>query len=220
MALPKGIGPGRHEIGPTSADDRPSAYLWMSVRDAGPNAPRPATYTSEGGGSLTLERRDRTAISGSVEITFVSRDDPGDEITLSARFNQIPYDVGAEVSLVETTGAVAALDESMPDDPLINFFTPARAVESNDRLVLSLGKFGPKLELDFRAGHVGPFTAGPDAPVSVTFAGVEVAADGRLERSDGRLSGDVTARLGAHDRIDGAGSVTVRFAHVPVETGR
>ncbi|WP_297774550.1 WG repeat-containing protein [uncultured Roseovarius sp.] len=220
MGLPKGIGVGRHEIGPTSSDDLPSAYLWMSVRDEGPNAPSPATYTSQKGGSLTLERRDQAAISGAVEITFVSRDDPGDEITLSARFNQIPYDVGAEVILVETTGAVTALDKSMPDDPLINFFTPARAVERNDRLVLSLGKFGPKLELDFPTGYVGPFNAGPNAPVSITFADVEVAADGRLERSDGRLAGEVTARLGAHDQVDGAGSVTVRFAEIPVETAK
>lgn len=221
MGLPEGIGTGRHEVGPTSADDDlPSAYLWMSVRDAGPNAPRTATYTSEGGGSLTLERRDQTAISGTVEITFMSRDDPADEIKLSARFNDIPYDVGAEVILVEMTGAVTALQETMPDDPLINFFTPARAVEGSDTLVLSLGKFGPKLELDFPAGHVGAFTAGPDAPVSITFAGVEVSGNGHLERSEGRLSGDLTARLGAHDQVDGAGSVTVRFAKVPLETAK
>ena len=219
LGLPKGIGTGQHDLGPTSTDDRPSAYLWMSVRDAGPNAPRPATYTSEGGGNLTLTRRDQTAISGSADITFVSRDDPADTIALTATFNEIPYEAGPEVTLVETTGAVTGLDESMPDDPLINFFTPAKAVETGDGLVLSLGKFGPKLELRFPAGARGAFTAGPDAPASVTFAGMPVRAEGRLERKEGRLSGNVTAKLGAHDQIDGAGSVTLRFAEVPLERG-
>lgn len=219
LGLPKGIGTGKHETGPTSADDRPSAYLWISVRDAGPNAPRPATYTSEGGGRLNLVRRDQSAITGTAKITFVSRDDPADEITLSADFNEIPYEAGPEVTLVETTGAVTQLDESMPDDPLINFFTPATAVESGDKLVLSLGKFGPKLELGFPAGYSGAFTAGADAPVSITFAGVPVRAEGHLERSDDRLSGDLTAKLGAHDQVDGVGSVTLRFADLPVEGG-
>lgn len=217
LGLPEGIGTGTHEIGPTSAESRPSAYLWMSVREAGPNAPRPATYTSEGG-TLTLSQRDQTAITGKVEITFASQDDPSHEITLSARFNEIPYEAGPEVSVVETTGAVTALDEAMPDDPLINFFTPAKAVESDERLKLSLGKYGPKLELDFPTGYDGAFTAGPDAEALITFAGVPVNAEGRLERSDGRLSGDVTAELSAHDQVDGAGSVTLRFAGIPVES--
>lgn len=220
LGLPAGIGAGQHEIGPTSADDRPSAYLWMSVRDAGPNAPRPATYTSEGGGSLTLTRRDQTAISGSTEISFVSRDDSADTITLSATFNEIPYETGPEVTLVETTGAVTELDESMPDDPLINFFTPAKAVETGDGLVLSLGKFGPKLELRFPAGASGAFTAGPGAPVAITFAGVPVSGEGRLERDSGRLSGEVTAELGSHDQVDGAGSLSLRFAEIPLERGK
>jgi hypothetical protein len=217
LGLPAGIGPGQHALGPTSADDKPSAYLWLGVRDAGPNAPQPATYTSEGGGSLTLTRRDQTAISGEVDITLVSRDDPADMITLTAAFNEIPYEVGPEVALVETTGAVTALDESMPDDPLINFFTPAKAVETADGLVLSLGKFGPKLELRLPAGARGAFTAGPDAPASVSFADVPVRGEGRLERKDGRLSGNVTAHLDAHDQVDGAGSVTLRFAEIPLE---
>lgn len=220
LGLPEGIGPGRHAIGPTSAEDKPSAYLWMSVRDAGPKAPRPATYTSQGGGSLTLERRDQTAITGDVEITFVSRDDPADEVTLSARFNEIPYEAGAEVVLVKTTGAVTALDESMPDDPLINFFTPAKAVRDGKTLTLSLGKFGPKLELVFPAGHDGRFEAGPEAPVSVSFAGVPVSAEGRLSRDAGSLSGELTARLGAHEQVDGAGTVTLRFSNLPVETSK
>ena len=205
---------------PTDTDDLSSAYLWMSLRDAGPNAPRPATYTSEGGGILTLTRRDQAAITGTVEITFVSRDDSADKITLSAEFNEIPYTRGPEVSMVETTGAVTALDESMPDDPLINFFTPANAVENSDGLVLSLGKFGPKLELAFPAGYSGAFTAGPEAPVSISFAGVPVRAEGRLERKDGRLSGEVTAKLDTHDQVDGAGSVTLRFSNIPVEGGQ
>ncbi|NBD29458.1 MAG: hypothetical protein GVY31_05400 [Alphaproteobacteria bacterium] len=217
LGLPAGIETGQHGIGPTSADDKPSAYLWMSVRDAGPNAPRPATYTSEGGGALTLARRDQTAISGSAEITFVSRDDPADTITLTAWFNEIPYEAGPEVTLVQTTGAVTALDQSMPDDPLINFFTPAKAVETGDGLVLSLGKFGPRLELRFPAGYSGPFTAGPEAPISITFADIPVSAEGRLERDEGHLSGAVTAKLGAHDQVDGAGSVTLRFAEIPLE---
>jgi hypothetical protein len=83
--------------------------------------------------------------------------------------------------------------------------------------VLSLGKFGPKLELRFPAGARGAFTAGPDAPASVSFAGVPVRGEGRLERQDGRLSGTVTAHLGAHGQVDGAGSVTLRFAEVPLE---
>ncbi len=220
LGLPEGIGTGTHEIGATENDESPSAYLWMSVRDAGPNAPRPATYTSEGGGSLTLTRRDQSAITGSVEITFVSRDDPADEITLSAMFNEVPYTAGPEVTLVETTGAVTELDQSMPDDPLINFFTPAKAVETDDGLVLSLGKFGPKLQLSFPTGYSGAFTAGADAPVSITFADAPVSAEGSLERSeDGRLSGEVTAKLGAQDQVDGEGSVTLRFASVPVERG-
>ncbi|WP_372922046.1 WG repeat-containing protein [Roseovarius sp.] len=216
LKLPEGIDPGQYETGPTSVDDRPSAYLWISVRDAGPNAPRPATYTSEGGGRLTLARRDQTAITGTAEITFVSRDDPADEVTLSADFNEIPYEAGPEVTIVETTGAVTTLDESMPDDPLINFFTPANATKTSDGLVLSLGKFGPKLQLDFPAGYSGDFTAGPKAPVSITFAGVPVSAEGRLDRDNGRLSGDVTAKLDAHDQVEGAGSVTLRFADIPV----
>ena len=220
LGLPQGIGPGTHQIGPTGKDELPSAYLWMSVSDAGPNGPRPATYTSKGGGSLTLARRDQDAITGKAEITFVSRDDPSDEMTLAADFDEIPYSAGPEVTLVETTGAVTALDESMPDDPLINFFTPAKAVEGEDRLVLSLGKFGPKLELDFPAGHSGTFTAGADAPVSITFAGMPVSAEGRLERSeDGGLGGELTAELGAHDQVDGSGSVSLRFADIPVESG-
>ncbi len=220
LGLPQGIGPGTHEVGPTNKNKFPSAYLWMSVRDAGPNAPRPATYTSKGGGSLTLARRDQDAITGKAEITFVSRDDPSDEVTLAANFHEIPYLAGPEVTLVETTGAVTALDESMPDDPLINFFTPAKAVEGEDRLVLSLGKFGPKLELDFPAGHSGTFTAGAGAPVSITFAGKPVSGKGRLERSeDGGLGGKLTAKLGAHEQVDGAGSVTLRFADIPVENG-
>lgn len=220
LGLPQGIGPGTHQIGPTGKDELPSAYLWMSVQGAGPNAPRPATYTSQGGGSLTLARRDHDAITGKAEITFVSRDDPSNQVTLTADFDEIPYSAGPEVTLVETTGAVTALDESMPDDPLINFFTPAKAVEGEDRLVLSLGKFGPKLELDFPAGHSGTFTAGADAPVSITFAGMPVSAEGRLERSqDGHLGGALTAKLGAHDQVDGAGSVTLRFADIPVESG-
>ena len=220
LGLPEEIGPGTHEIGPTDKDKLPSAYLWMSVSDAGPNAPRPATYTSKGGGSLTLARRDQDAITGKAEITFVSRDDPSDEVTLAADFEEIPYSAGPEVTLVETTGTVTALDESMPDDPLINFFTPAKAVEGEDKLVLSLGKFGPKLELDFPAGHSGTFTAGADAPVSITFAGMPVSAKGSLERSeDGGLGGELTAELGAHDQLEGAGSVTLRFAGLPVESG-
>jgi hypothetical protein len=219
LGLPQGVGTGTHQIGPTGEDDLPSAYLWMSVRDAGPNAPRPATYTSAGGGGLTLARRDQGAITGRAEITFVSRDDPADTVTLTADFDEIPYSAGPEVTLVETTGAVTALDASMPDDPLINFFTPAKAVESEDRLVLSLGKFGPKLELDFPAGHSGAFTAGAEAPVSITFAGMPVSAKGRLERSpEGHLRGDLTAKLGAHEQVDGAGSVTLRFADIPLES--
>ena len=217
LGLPEGIETGRKKVGATSAENLPSAYLWMSRRDAGPNTPRPATYTSQSG-TLTLSQRNQTSITGTVEITFASRDEPSDEIILSARFNEIPYEAGPEVSVVETTGAVTALDESMPDDPLINFFTPAKAVESEDRLVLSLGEYGPKLELDLPAGHDGAFTAGPDADVSITFAGMPVTAEGQLERSDGRLSGDVTAELGAHEQVDGAGSVTVRFAEIPVES--
>lgn len=220
LKLPEGIGAGQYETGPPRVDDLPSAYLWLSVRDAGPNAPRPATYTSEKGGSLTLTRRDQTAITGRAEITFVSRDDPADKIMLSAQFNDIPYNAGPEVTMVETTGAVTELDKSMPDDPLINFFTPANAVETSDTLVLSLGEFGPKLELRLPAGYSGDFTAGPQAPVSITFAGVPVSAEGRLDRDNGRLSGDVTAKLDAHDQVEGAGRVTLRFSGIPVEGGK
>ena len=119
--------------------------------------------------------------------------------------------------MVKTTGAVTALDESMPDDPLINFFTPAKAVSDDQTLTLSLGKFGPKIELVFPAGHEGSFEAGPEAPVSVSFAGVPVSAEGRLSRDAGSLSGELTARLGAHEQVDGAGTVTLGFSNVPVE---
>lgn len=218
IGLPARLGPGDHAVQDPMNDAAVSAYLWMSVQDVGPNAEQPATYTSSGGGMLTLESRGE-AITGTFEATMVSRDASEDTIAVKADFNAIPYTRGPEVTMVETTGAVTALDESMPDDPLINFFTPANAVEENDRLVLSLGKFGPKLELGFPTGYSGAFTAGPEAAVSISFAGVPVRAEGRLERNDGRLSGDVTAKLDAHDQVDGAGSVTLRFAEIPIENG-
>jgi len=56
--------------------------------------------------------------------------------------------------------------------------------------------------------------------VSISFAGVPVRAEGRLERNDGRLSGDVTAKLDSHDQVDGTGSVTLRFSDIPVESGQ
>jgi hypothetical protein len=218
VGLPAGIEPGRHPVEDTAKDGSVSAYLWMSVQDVGPNAPQPATYTSAGGGILTLKALG-DAITGTFEATMVSRDVPENTADVTAEFNAIPYTRGPEVRLVETSGAVTALDESMPDDPLINFFTPARAVEGEEELVLSLGKFGPKLELGFPKGFSGAFTAGPDAPVSITFAGLPVRAEGRLKRTDGTLSGDLTAELGAHDQVDGAGSVTLQFAEIPMERG-
>jgi len=33
------------------------------------------------------------------------------------------------------------------------------------------------------------------------------------------LGGELTAELGAHDQLEGAGSVTLRFAGIPVESG-
>ncbi len=217
LMLPAGAGGGQHETGPPGAADRPSACPWMSVRDAGPDAPRPATHVSEGAGSLTLTRRDRTAISGTVEIGLLSRDDPDDRITLSARFDEFPCTSGAVVSVIETTGAVTALDKAMPDDPLIDFFTAAKAVDSTDGLVLSPGRFGPKLELVLPAGHSGDFAAGPAAAVSVSFAAVPVGGGGSLSRDADSLSGEVAAQLGAHQQVDGAGTVTLRFSDVPTE---
>lgn len=217
LALPEGLGVGEHPVKSPGEDKAVSAYLWLGVKDAGPNAPRPATYVSTDVGTLTLERRDQGAISGAIEMTLVSRENAQDTVNLMADFNAIPYTRGPEVVLLETTGAVTDLDESMPDDPLINFFTPARAMRTGDALTLSLGKHGPKLEVSVPANHSGVFSAGPEGAASIRFADVPVTGKGQLQSRDGRLSGQFTTNLAAHDQIDGAGSVTLRFAEVPVE---
>ncbi|MTJ03501.1 MAG: WG repeat-containing protein [Sediminimonas qiaohouensis] len=217
LELPAGITAGQHPVKTPQDDNAVSAYLWLSVRDAGPNAPRPPSYASAGGGTLTLKRRDQAGLTGQVDMTLVSNENAQDTVDLSARFNAIPYTPGPEVALIETTGAVTALADSMPDDPLINFFTPASAQRDEGTLTLSLGKHGPKLELTLPADHSGAFTAGPDAPASIRFAGVPVTGEGELKHENGHLNGRVTASLAAHDQIDGEGSVMLRFAAVPIK---
>ena len=193
-----------------------TAYLWNWVKDPGTDTPRAPTFRSTGDGELTLSARGEV-LTGTFTATMVSADSPEDTAQITARFNAIPYTRGPEVVVAETTGAVAALEESMPDDPLVNFLSPARATVDGDRLTLMLGKFGPNIELEVPADHSGAFTAGPDAPATLRFAGVPVTGEGRLARADGRLSGEITAAIAGVDQIDGAGGLTVRFAEIPVE---
>ncbi|WP_101069101.1 WG repeat-containing protein [Roseovarius salinarum] len=216
IELPRGAAPGPYPVG--EEGDTVQANLWVGRADgAGPEAPRPPSFTRATGGEFTLEKRDAASASGHGRIELANLEDPDRTVTVEVRFERIPYRMGAEVELIETTGAVTALDEAMPDDPLINFFTPASAREGDGTVTLALGEFGPKLELTLPADHSGAFTAGPDAAGTVTFAGQPVVAQGTLERADGRLSGRVTARLGSHSQVEGAGSVTLRFAHVPLD---
>lgn len=214
--IPAGAGVGTHPVGEPREDGVVSAYLWNSVKNPGFDTPRAPTFRSTGDGELTLSSRGEV-LTGTFTATMVSADSPEDTAQITARFNAIPYTRGPEVVVVETTGAVAALEQSMPDDPLVGFLSPARATVDGDRLTLMLGKFGPNIELEVPADHGGAFAAGPDAPATLRFAGVSVSGEGRLAREDGLLSGEITAAIAGVDQIDGAGGLTVRFAEIPVE---
>jgi hypothetical protein len=216
LTIPPDAGPGEYEIGRPSSDSPASAYLWMALFDREMDSVLPPDLLSNTG-TLTLERRDATAITGEAELTLVTLDNPDPTVSLTASFEEIPYIRGAEVELLETTGAVTLLDASMPDDPLINFLTPAKAVETDEGLTVSLGQFGPSLKLVFPPDYSGEFTAGPEAPVSISFANGPVSGSGTLKRDDDWLSGKLTARLGSHAQIDGAGSLTLRFSDLPIQ---
>ena len=200
-------------------DGAVTAIQWNSINDPVFDGPRAPTFRSTGNGELTLSARGEV-LTGTFTATMVSSESPEDTAQITARFNAIPYTYGSEVEVLETTGAVAALEESMPDDPLVNFLSPARATVDGDRLTLMLGKFGPNIELEVPADHSGTFTAGPDAPATLRFAGFPVTGEGRLAQKDGRLSGEITAAIAGVDQIDGAGGLTVRFAEIPAWSGR
>ena len=219
IALPPGLGPGDHPVKGPMNDAAISAYLRMRVQDVGLNAEQPGTYSSSGGGQLKLEKRGEV-ITGSFEATMVSIEAPENTIALQANFNAIPYKRGPEVTIIDATGALLALEDSMPDVSLIDFFTPANALENNKRLVLSFGAFEPKLELDFPVGYRGAFTAESSVPISVSFGGMPVHAKGHLDRKDGHLSGSVTAKLEVQDQQGAESSVTLSFSDIPIMSGK
>lgn len=217
VILPEGLSTGTHEVGAETDDTAVSAHLRM-IRgdDAEVGATQPDRYSSQSG-TLTLSRLDREAASGDLELELASKDAPEQTISLSVNFHEIPYQFGPEFAMTEVTGSLARFDEETPDDPLENFFQPLEVTEAEDRLGILFGTFGPNLELSFPAGHSGRFTAGPDEAVSATLAGVPAEAEGTLSRVDGKLAGEVTAEIHAHPELDGRASVSVRFAHIPIE---
>ena len=218
LNIPAGTGVGTHPVAAFPEDGSVTALQWSSLERPGPDSPRIPSFYSTGDGELTLSERG-DVLTGTFSATMASADDPADTARITARFNAIPYTRGPEVVVVETTGAVAAMQEEMPDDPLVSFLFPVSATVEGERLTLSLGEFGPNIELDVPADHAGPFTAGPDAPATVRFAGFPVSGEGHIDRDGGHLSGAITAAIAGVDQIDGAGSVSVRFAEIPVERG-
>ncbi|WP_412504899.1 WG repeat-containing protein [Roseovarius sp. SYSU LYC5161] len=217
--LPAGTGVGTHPVAEFPEDGSVTALQWNSLIQPGPDSPRVPSFYSTGDGELTLSARGEV-LSGTFTATMVSSDEPEDTAQITAHFNAIPYTRGPEVVVVEATGAVAALQEEMPDDPLVNFLSPVSATVEGERLTLSLGEFGPNIELELPADHAGPLAAGPDTPATLRFAGFPVTGEGRVVRDDGRLSGEITAAIAGVDQIDGAGRMTVRFAEIPVEGGQ
>jgi hypothetical protein len=218
LDLPEGLDPGTHEVGDFYGDDSSvTAIMWVSRRaPASLDEERPGSYTSQSG-TLILEKFDRESATGRMELDLVSRDEPEGTISVSAGFREIPYRFAPEIKMTELTGALAAMQEEMPDDPLVNFFQPIEVTEADGQLSVTFGPRGPNLELVFPAGHSGAFTAGPDQPVSASLSDVPVSAEGTLSRADGDLAGDIAVEIQGHPRFGGNSSMTLRFAHVPIE---
>ncbi|SEK26538.1 WG containing repeat-containing protein [Halomonas daqiaonensis] len=218
LNLPEGLSAGTHEVGAFDDDTAVNGLLWLSLQQSrASDSERPATYRSQGG-TLTLSKFDQASATGHMEVTLAPRDAPERTINLSARFREIPYTFAPEIEITQLSGALAELQEEMPDDPLVNFFTPIEVTEADGRLYVVFGTRGPNLELVFPAGHYGPFTAGPDEPVSASLSEMPVSAEGTLSRADGVIAGDVAVEIRNHPRFDGGAGMSLRFAHVPLAT--
>ncbi len=216
LNLPQGLSAGTHQVGAFNDDTAVNGLLWLSLRERrDPNSARPDTYSSQGG-SLVLEKFDQQSATGRVDLELAPRNAPERVITASVRFREIPYTFAPEIEVTELTGALAALQEEMPDDPLVNFFTPIEVNEAEGQLSVTFGPRGPNLELVFPAGHSGPFTAGPDDLISASLSEVSVVAEGTVTRTDGDLAGDIAVEIRDHPRFDGKASMALRFAHVPL----
>ncbi|MDZ7852842.1 MAG: WG repeat-containing protein [Halomonas sp.] len=217
LNLPEGLATGTHEVGKFDDNAAVNGLLWLFLRDRrAPDLERPDTYSTQGG-TLTLEKFDRESATGRMELELASRDAPERTITVSVGFREIPYAFAPEIEMTELTGALATMQEEMPDDPLVNFFQPIEVKEADERLSVVFGPRGPNLELVFPAGHSGSFKAGPDEAVSASLSEVPVSAEGSLSRADGDLAGEISVEIQAHPRFDGNSSMTLRFAHVPFE---
>ncbi|MDR9440209.1 MAG: WG repeat-containing protein [Halomonas sp.] len=218
LNLPEGLSAGTHEVGAFGDDTAVNGLLWLSLKQSrASDSKRPPTYRSRGG-TLTLSKFDQTSATGRLEVKLAPSDAPERMISLSARFREIPYTFAPEIEITQLTGALAEMQEEMPDDPLVNFFTPIEVTEEDGRLSMVFGTRGPNLELVFPAGHSGPFTAGPDEPVSASLSEMPVSAEGTLSRIDDVLAGDIDVQILDHPRFDGGAGMSLRFAHVPLAT--
>ena len=221
LKLPAGLSPGTHAFGAFTDDDSVSANLWMSRPDVGPRAERPPSFASAPGGELVLERRDTEAATGRFTVTLTALgDEAADQtVTVSGRFQALPYTFAPEVAVSEVTGALKELADEM-DDPFAALLYPASAERDGDRLHVTLGKWGPKVDLIFPTDQPdGAFTAGPDAAVSVRVGETPATATGTLETGNGTVAGTFTIRLAELPSGDDAQatSMTGSFAHVPIE---
>jgi hypothetical protein len=224
ITLPAGLSPGTYAFGEITDDDSVSANLWMSRPDAGPQAERPPSFASTPGGELVLERRDTEAATGRFSITLAALEEGIDQtVTVSGRFQALPYTFAPEVTVSEVTGALKDLADEM-DDPFAALLFPARAETEGDRLHVTLGKWGPKVDLIFPADQPdGAFTAGPGKPVSVRVGDTPATATGTLDTGNGTVAGTFAIRLaqlpGSDEAPPTPTSMTGAFAHVPITDG-
>ncbi len=215
--LPAGLSAGTHEFGDT--DDMVSANVWMSRLDGGIDAENPPAYSSETG-TLTLEQFNREEATGRFSFKAGTHEDESKSIKITGSFNAVPYTTGAELQVTEVTGALEAL-ATMMETPTSELLDPPEARIEDGRLVLQLGRYGPQLVFRFPTDEPdGTFTAGPDRDVAVEFAGTPVTAKGRISAErDGLVSGNFEAKVSEHPQLEGVGTISGEFAHIPVETG-
>jgi len=225
ITLPAGLSPGTHAFGEITDDDSVHAILWMSRPDVAHDAAQPPSFHSVSGGELILERRDTEAATGRFSVTLAaSGEDAADQtVTVSGRFRALPYTFAPEVTVSEVTGALKELADEM-DDPFASLLYPAGAETEGDRLHVTLGKWGPKVDLVFPADQPdGAFTAGPDAAVSVRVGNTPATATGTFETGNGTVAGTFEIRLaqlpGSDEAPPTPTSMTGSFAHVPIMEG-
>lgn len=215
--LPAGLEEGAHAIQGGFADDALRANLWLSRIDAPLSAERPDSYHSVEGGTLELTRFDREAMSGHFSMTLASQETPDSMIEVSGRFREIPYIYAPEVAVSEVTGSFAEMVEAM-ERPAVDILNPGRAEIVDGELRVQLGRWGPQILLQFPEDQPdGPFQAGPEQPVKVSFTDKSIQADGTLERRDGRLFGSFSVDITEQPQVEGTGVIRGRFDYLPLE---